>query len=243
MARQRPTNSSPIIAISFLILFLGLSFSTLCFAETIAGRVTNLSGPLFLKKADGKTLSLYLNSTFEQSDTLVTPPKTYARVKFTDGGEVVLRPKSQFKVLAYYYHQDEPSKDKAFVNLVKGGMRTATGLIGKRGDKDSYKLITHTAVAGVRGTTFECRICEGGDCGSIPDGVYFFVVSGSIIVSNEAGSQTFTVGQCVYVASATSMPVLLPANPGFDFSLPPSIGSAAQGGSYGSAGSCMCTVR
>jgi hypothetical protein len=119
-------------------------------------------------------------------------------------------------------------------------MRALTGMIGKRGNQDSYKLITATAVSGVRGTTFECRICEG-NCGSIPDGLYFFVAEGTILVSNDAGSQTFSAGQYAYVQTGTTKPVILPQNPGIDFTLPSSFGAASKdaGGTQDSG----CIVR
>jgi hypothetical protein len=206
-----------------------LMFSSVSFAETEAGKVTHLSGPLFAKKADGTTRVLSVNSAIEQGDTLVTEKKTYARIKFTDGGEVNMRPGTQLNVSQYNFDQAKPKEDKVVFNLVKGGMRSITGMIGKRGDQDSYKLITETAVAGVRGTTYECKICAG-NCGSLPNGLYLFVLQGSVNVSNTAGSQTLNAGQYVYVQSGTSTPRILPGNPGIDFTLPTSIADSPQGG-------------
>jgi hypothetical protein len=198
-------------------------------AETVVGKVTHLSGPLFAKKADGTTRVLSVNSTVEQGDTLVTEKKTYARIKFTDNGEVSLRPGSQFRVSQYNFDQAKPTEDKAVYNLIKGGMRSITGAIGKRGDQDSYKLMTDTAVAGVRGTTYECKICEG-NCGSLPNGLYLFVLEGTVRVTNNAGVQDVGAGQYVYVQTMNSAPRILPGNPGIDFTLPASIGDSPQGG-------------
>ena len=204
-------------------------FSSVSFAETEVGRVTHLSGPLLARKADGTTRVLSINSAVEQGDTLVTEKKTYARIKFTDNSEMNMRPGTQVKVAEYSFDQAKPKEDKATYNLVKGGMRAVTGLIGKRGDQNSYKLMTDTAVAGVRGTTYEVKICEG-NCGSVPNGLYLFVLQGIINVSNNAGSQNVNAGQYVYVQTATSMPTILPGNPGFDFTLPASIGNAPKEG-------------
>ena len=162
---------------------------------------------------------LSVNSAVDQGDTLVTEKKTYARIKFTDNSEINMRPGTQLKVSEYNFDQAKPKEDKVVMNLVKGGMRAITGLIGKRGDQDSYKLMTATAVAGIRGTTYEVKICEG-NCGSIPDGFYLFVLEGIMNVSNKAGSQDVSAGQYVYVRSAESAPQILPGNPGFDFTLP-----------------------
>jgi hypothetical protein len=228
MTRKRtPTPRS--IAISLLLLSLLLIFSSVSFAETEVGRVTHLSGPLFAKKADGTTRVLSINSAVEQGDTLVTEKKTYARIKFTDTGEINMRPGTQLKVSQYTFDQAKPTEDKVVFNLIMGGMRSVTGMIGKRGDQDSYKLVTDTAVAGVRGTTYECKICQG-NCGSIPNGLYLFVLEGVIHVSNTAGSQNLNAGQYMYVQTASSIPKILPGNPGIDFTLPTSIADSPKGG-------------
>jgi hypothetical protein len=234
MRRKKVTRARD-FAISLLALSCVLMFSTVSFAETKAGTVTRLRGPLFAKKLDGRTKALSVKSAVGHGDILITKKKTYARIKFTDNGKIVLRPNTHFRVVQYYFDHTAPKKDSAVFHLVKGGVRSITGMIGSRGERDRYKFMTKTAVAGIRGTIYEARICEG-DCGSIPDGLYFFVVEGSIIVSNSAGSQTFSAGQYVYVANETSMPVLLPANPGIDFSLPTSFETESE--QLGSDESC-----
>ena len=214
-------------AISLLLIASLLIFSPLCWAEAVVGKVTHLSGPLFAKKADGTTRALAVNSAVEQGDTLVTEKKTHARIKFSDNGEVTLRPGTQFKVSEYSFDQAKPSGDKAVFNLIKGGMRSVTGMIGKRGDQDSYKLMTDTAVAGVRGTIYEAKICRG-NCGSLPDGLYLYVLEGTIRVTNNTGSQDVGAGQYVYVQNMNSAPTILSGNPGIDFTLPASMGDTGK---------------
>jgi hypothetical protein len=221
-----------------MLLSFVLIFSAESFAGLKAGTITHLSGPLLVRKADGTTKALSINSIVELGDTIVTEKKTYARIKFTDNGEVVLRPGTQFRVSSYNFNQEAPKKDSATFNLVKGGIRSITGLIGKRGDQDSYKLETPTAVAGVRGTTYEAKICEG-NCGSIPNGLYLFVVAGVVEVKNSAGTQNIAAGQYVYVQSLTSAPKILPGNPGINFTLPASSGESPKGGEHKDQGSCI----
>ena len=226
------------IAISLLVLSFSLLFYTESLAGVKAGTVTHLSGPLLSKKADGATKALGINSPVELGDTIVTEKKTYARIKFTDNGEVVLRPNTQFRVSSYNFDNEAPKKDSAVFNLIKGGMRSITGLIGKRGDQDSYKLETPTAIAGVRGTTYECKFCEG-NCGSLPNGLYLFVLSGTIEVKNDAGTQNITAGQYAYVGSLTSAPRILPGNPGLNFTLPPSSGELSKEGERKGPDGCI----
>ena len=230
-----------LIAISYLVALLIVTFyAATAFAAVAAGTVTYLSGPLFARKADGSMKTLDKNSVVEQGDTLVTEKRTYARIKFNDSSEVTLRPESQFKIEAFSYNQDKPKEDKAFFELVKGGLRALSGHVGKRGDPDSYKMKTPPAVIGIRGTIFEVKICAGnyggladGNCGELADGIYFFVPEGSISVSNSSGSQTVGVGQYAYAKDINSAPVLLPGNPGINFTLPKNVQAT------GSTGGCM----
>jgi hypothetical protein len=203
-----------ILALSFLLMFCTASF-----AGTTAGVVAQVSGTLSAKKADGTVKTLSVQSTVEEGDLLVTEKKSFARLKFIDNSEVVLRPITHFRVARYSFDQAAPKDDKAYFDLIKGGVRSVTGMIGKRADQNSYRLTTSTAVIGIRGTTYEARICEG-DCGSIPDGLYLYVLEGIIHVENKAGSMNISAGQYVYVKSADVLPLILPGNPGFDFSLP-----------------------
>jgi hypothetical protein len=118
------------------------------------GQVINLSGPLFAVKGDGVKRVISVGSAVDTGDTLVTEAKTYARVRFADASEVTLRPESRLTVEGFTFKQNEPAKDNAVFKLFKGAMRTVTGLVGKRGNQDAYKLNTPTATIGIRGTQF-----------------------------------------------------------------------------------------
>jgi hypothetical protein len=119
-----------------------------------AGEVVNLSGPLFSIKAEGVRQVLSVGSAVTPGDTLITEAKTYARVKFTDASEITLRPDTQFKIENYAFVQADPSKDNVVLRLFKGALRTITGLVGKRGNQDAYRLSTPTATIGIRGTQY-----------------------------------------------------------------------------------------
>lgn len=228
-------------AISLIVLsFVLLSFAN-SFAGMKAGTVTHLSGSLFAKKADGKTWALSVQSIVEQGDILITQKKTYARIRFVDNASITLRPNSQMKISGFYFEQTEPQKDRAVFDLIRGGARSVVGLIGRRGSQNSYRLVTENATAGVRGTIYDCLVCKG-DCGSVPDGTYYFVIEGTISVSNEGGTQEVSTGQYAYVQNAASKPVILPGNPGIEFTLPPMTEGPASSGGTGSAGG-SCTVR
>ncbi len=233
------TNPRRTIAIS--LLTFGLLLSASVASAVPAATVTHLSGPLVARKADGTTKALAVKSTVESGDTVETAKRTYARLKFTDGGEVTLKPNTLFKVEKYVYNQAKPKDDAGSFNLIKGGLRTITGQVGKRGDQNSYRMRTPTATIGIRGTIYDATYCAGDSCGAIPPGLYLAVTDGQVVVTNSEGVQTtipVKAGQYVYVASPTTPPVVLPKPPELPpFSPPPSVGSGgSQGGQGGDAG-------
>src|SRR5882724_8763177 len=76
-----------------------------------------------------------------------------AQLRFTDGGVVSLQPQTQFRIETYGFDKNDSQKNSIVMNLLKGGMRTITGLIGKT-NRAGYKLQTATATVGIRGTEF-----------------------------------------------------------------------------------------
>lgn len=122
-------------------------------AAQVAGTVMQLSGPLLARKADGAVRILALKSEVESGDTLVTEKNTYALVKFIDNSEITLKPSTTFKVENFSYDAANPNGDNASFNLVKGGLRSVTGLLGKR-NKEKFSMKTPSATIGIRGTTF-----------------------------------------------------------------------------------------
>ena len=190
-----------------------------------AATVTHVAGMLAVRKADGTTRAISIGSKIDEGDTVVTERRTYARLKFNDGGEVTLKPESQFKVEKYSYDQSNPKEDNATFNLIKGGLRTLTGQIGKRGNQDSYQMKTPTATIGIRGTIYDAQYCQGNSCGTVKPGLYLSVADGSIVITNSEGIRTtlqVKAGQYVYVQSPTASPVLLPREPDIPPFNPPS---------------------
>lgn len=133
-----------------------LNWAALAWSAQVAGTVVNLSGPLLAQKGDGSVKILSQKSEVEEGDTLISEKGTYARIKFVDNSEVTLRPNTQFKIQNFAYDENRPDRDNAIFSLIKGGLRSITGLLGKR-NKERYGLNTPTATIGIRGTTFIAR--------------------------------------------------------------------------------------
>lgn len=200
--------------IKWSVSMLLVAVSSLSVAGEDVATLVNLVGSVSVTKPDGTTVSIKAKDKVQEGDTLVTSKGAFAMFKFIDGNEMLLRPDTQLKVTQFKFVESEPTKDKAEFNLVKGGLRRLTGLIGKRGDKDADKLVTATATAGIRGTIYDVIQCKG-DCGKLADGVHFRVKEGEIVVKNEAGEIAIKAGQFGSVSSSSSKPQLLPKDPGF----------------------------
>jgi hypothetical protein len=149
-------------AINALMFAALLLAASMAWAGQVAGTVVRLSGPLMAKKADGSVKALSIKSEVEQGDTLVTQKNTYAQIKFIDNGEITLRPETTFKVESFAYDAGKPEEDSAAFSLVKGGLRSVTGLLGKR-NKEKFALKTPGATIGIRGTTFIVQWVEPDD--------------------------------------------------------------------------------
>ena len=233
MVSRRPFATRSMLAGAMLWLVL-MSISLHAFAQ-VAGTVTQLSGPMMAKKADGKIKVLSLKSEVEAGDTLVTEKNTYALVKFIDNSEITLKPSTTFVVEQFAYQADQPEGDRASFNLVKGGLRSLSGLLGKR-SKEKFSLKTPVATIGIRGTYFTAEYISAGGyaapgsslpkTGSPPGatlapGLYTSVTTGQIVVSNPGGTLDIAAGQFGFTPGFRQPPVLLPTNPGIPFTLPP----------------------
>ncbi len=205
----------------------------------VAGTVVNLSGTLSAKDAAGGLRILAQKSGIASGETVYTGKGSYARLKFSDGSEVTLRPETQFKVESYHFDQAQPQQDSGVFGLLKGGLRTITGLVGKRGNRDSYQMKTNAATIGIRGTHYGILDCEKDyDCGGIQtasgkaleNGLHLDVAEGSILVSNQAGKQIFNTGEFGFVRNATTPPVIVPAAEGVKVVATPQTGSAKDVG-------------
>ena len=206
-------------------------------ASSGVGQVTHLSGTLVGRMEGQLQPRLLANrSAISPGETLATQGDTYARVKFNDGTEVVLRPNTQFKIEAYVFDEKEPAKDNIIFGLLKGGLRSVSGLMSKR-NRDKIQYTTATATVGIRGTHFGMLMCSA-DCANIPtvtgvmpaDGLHVDVAAGQIVVTNSAGSQTINPGQFGYVPSATAPPAIVPPASGVRVTMPAVIAGGNTGG-------------
>lgn len=173
------------------------------------------------------------------SDTVIsTGDGAYAVLKFEDGQVVTMQANSTFHVREYSYQPDKIEKSNMFFSMLKGGMRFVTGLIGQR-NKSAFRLSTPNVTIGIRGTEFMVAMAVNNPS------MYAQVVSGSIGMTNAAGTLALGAGQAAVVTSATTMATVIPVSalPAGTFTQlgaipvppatpapPPGAGGAATGG-------------
>ena len=127
-----------------------------------AARVQSATGVLSVERPDGARQILSVGSEVRSGDVLRTERDSTVGLRFTDGTQVSLRPNTRIAIEGYSYEVEKPAGDNFAMRLLKGGMRTVTGLLGKR-RPEAFAVRAVTATVGIRGTDFVVRVCEE-DC-------------------------------------------------------------------------------
>jgi hypothetical protein len=183
----------------------------------VAGRVLSAAGEVVATRA-GRDVALTAGSTVERGDVIRVGEESTAQIRFSDEAIVALRARTRFAISEYRFTGQDDGISQAAYNLLQGGLRTLTGLIGKA-RRDRFTLSTKLATVGIRGTAFTVVLCQQ-DCveadgTSVADGAYGVVFDGRIAVSNDAGTAEFGAEEAFYVSDIKSLPQPLVGRPGF----------------------------
>lgn len=204
---------------AFLLIFLGFGFlSTAAVASVENGLVLMIKGVVTATSQEKINRTLVKGAKVFEGDIITTAPKSFSVIRMMDQTKLTLRPDTTIAIGNFNLEED---KEAACINLIKGGLRTVTGLIGKR-KPEAFQLDTPVASIGIRGTDFIIRICEGELCqldqnefieqqlGSLdndrvaelinetlPEGAYAQCVTGAIAMTQCADQQdSFVLGKC-----------------------------------------------
>lgn len=236
---MKPTRAILGFAIAAAFVAAGTS------ALASSGTITQISGTLSVKKPDGSVRILSQKSEIGSGDTVNTEKDSYAQIRFSDGGQITLKPNTSIKIESFKFSEDKPQEDSFLFGLVKGGLRAVTGIVGKR-SKDKYQLGTATATIGIRGTTYSADDCVNNrsqDCGRLEPAVYISVADGEVVVKNGAGELGLTAGQFGLIAP-NQRPLFLSTDPGLQFTPPATFIQSVMAGSAVNAGKNLeCVIR
>lgn len=129
------------------------------FAADAAGEVVYAHGLTSIQRAGEPARFVTKGDAINEGDVISTGSKGFAVIGLRDGTKMTLRPETSFAVEKFSHGGKE---EAGFFRLLKGGVRAVTGLIGKR-NPQGMRVSTTTATIGIRGTSFDARLCEA-DC-------------------------------------------------------------------------------
>ncbi len=148
------------IFINIIIGMLGMVSSFACPAAAEVG-IVNYSRGVLTGQIEGEQPRLIgKGSMLHNGETLNTGSRAFALIEFSDGTKMTLRPSTTFKIDRV---DTRPDEENMVLSLIRGGLRAVTGFISKRA-KNAFRINTTVATIGIRGTEFDARLCEGGEC-------------------------------------------------------------------------------
>jgi len=203
--------------ISLSIVFAALlSFGSSAAQAEAIGRVLVAVGDTSALR-NGGMVKLARGAEVQSGDTLRTGETSNMQVRFTDESITALRSNSEFRIDDYKF-EGGTNVGKSFFSLVKGGMRSITGLIG-RFNRENYAVKAPTATIGIRGTHFVLAQCSN-DCfnkdgSQAENGLFGGVTDGRIAVNNQSGEKEFGKNEFFHVPSSDTSPKPLLTPPSF----------------------------
>lgn len=161
------------------------------------GTVLAVAGEATATGADAVPRALAKGGAVLTGDTVRTAADAAVQIRFTDGALVSLRGATVYRVDDYAHAPGE----RGFFSLLKGGLRTLTGLIGRQ-DRTSYRVATPVATIGVRGTDYALRLCQDDCPPALANGLYLSVFQGAIVAVNETGEYVIAEGESAFIPDA-----------------------------------------
>jgi hypothetical protein len=152
------------------LFIIGLLFiAASAFADDNRGRVMYIRGSVTaIDASTGVPRILRADSRVRLGEVIETGPKSVVQIVFPDRSMLHVKSDSKIKVDEFNFTRAKPADDGMVVNIFKGGMRSLTGLVGKRNpDKVRYK--TPVATIGIRGTILGINQTKSGSFQTIFD--------------------------------------------------------------------------
>jgi hypothetical protein len=201
--------------INFMSIFLVVCLMLLSQAAYagIAGNVQFVNGNVQVTNAAGQTHVLQKGDVIHESDTVTTAKGASVQIKMRDGGFIVIRPESQLKFDSFVFSGEEDGSERSFLSLLKGGIRSITGLIGHK-NKSNYRIATINSTIGIRGTDHETFVVAPGSelAATVPVGTYNKVNVGETTITTDKGTISVLPNQMGFAGGLNQMPQLQPVN-------------------------------
>lgn len=166
------------------------------------GTFQTVSGDVRAAASSAAPAAVTANARIVEGTTVTTGPNSRATIRLDDGHAVVLAENSEFRLDAYRFDKVTPQTNNIAIQLLKGALRSFSGLIGGR-NPGEYALRTSTATIGIRGTDFAIALA---------DQTFVSVSEGTVSITNAAGSVSVGTGATAGVASSTALAGIIPAS-------------------------------
>lgn len=128
-------------------------------AVRASARVASVRGELFAVAANGGRRLLAQGAGVYPGDVVESGAQTQALLVFRDQSRTTLGGATRLRVDDFVYDEANAGDGRFLVSLLRGSMRSLTGLIGGANPRN-VKVQTTTATVGIRGTGFDLR-CDG----------------------------------------------------------------------------------
>ncbi len=169
-------------------------------AFAAAGEFTFVTGEVSLVKANGQRVTPAKGTAVDPGDRVATGANGMAQLTMVDQARLSIRPNTQFAIEQYPDRKE--SSDGAILSLLKGTLRTFTGLIATS-NREKFVMKTRVATVGIRGSGNILYACEGAECDASVTGelkaegsiTVNHTIEGSHAVTNLlGGAQTLVTG-------------------------------------------------
>ena len=180
----------------------------------VAGRISLIEGETKIISEKGKMRFAIKGSAVFAGDTVEVADDATVVIAMADNTRLTLPSGAKFQVTQYRYNPDSPDTSFASFKLLKGAVRTVTGLIGKA-KPENVSFSTPTATVGIRGTAFDLACttvtnedavlvqCSGGTTVAVD------MREGQVAVTTDKGTVNVGAGQQAVIANASAPPVIV----------------------------------
>lgn len=187
-------------------------------AAEVAARVQFVFGQVGATDAGGESRLLHRGDEVYAGDTLQSAAASTAQLVFRDNSRMAVRANTTVRIESYHYDAGDRAGSNSLIALLKGAVRSISGLIGKH-NRRNVALVTPVATIGIRGTDYEVvHVTEASTDGDLRGlaGTYNKVYSGATLLQSAQGALPLDPGQVGFVAGTpgnAAAPVLIDGLP------------------------------
>lgn len=177
-------------------------------STTVAGKTILARGAVLATDAESaQQRTLKRRDTVYGVDKITTGEKSKAQFSMSDGGLIALKENSELNIANYEFNTTT-QQGSASIELIKGGLRSISGVIKKNGG--AYSVKTPVGSIGIRGTHFELQLIGGDMYVAVWDGAIDLTLEDQSVVSlgsNEPFSfaQVTSLGRVIKTTQAPAV--------------------------------------